>query len=144
MKKFKKERRLCRFAGILFLVLNSFASLGFIGSINKDPSEIFLKMPWLILIYAIYAIYRFISGYLLLDKARRSWSLYREIFANLSYFEGLITLFNVEVLVMGVFSYIPPDWELVISEMSGVAIIIISFVMALKMIKSRRPPNLIQ
>ncbi len=144
VKKFKKERRLCRFAGLIFILVNFSCSAAFIATTMKTPSQLFIDHPWLIFIYVVYALYKVVNGFVILQKTRRSWSPYREIFANISFFECLITLISVESLVFGVFDYFDHSTEVLIASLSVFVITIMTLVLAIKMVKSRRIPNLMQ
>ena len=144
VKKFKKERRLCRFAGLVFILVNFSCSAAFIATTRKTPSELFINYPWLIFIYVVYALYKLINAFVLVQKARRSWSPYREIFSNLSFFECLITVISVESLVFGVFNYFDENMEILIASLSVFVITIITLVLGIKMVKSRPIPNLMK
>ena len=143
-KKFKKERRLCRFAGIIMILVNFSCTALFIATSMKTPSELFKKYNWLIFIYVAYALYKLINAFVLLQKSRRSWSPYREIFCNISFFECLITVISVESLIFGVFNYFDDKTEITLASISVFVITIITLVLGVKMIKSRPVPNLIQ
>ena len=143
-KKFKKERRLCRFAGIILVLVNFSCTALFIATSMKTPSELFKKYNWLIFIYVAYALYKLINAFVLLQKSRRSWSPYREIFCNISFFECLITVISVESLIFGVFNYFDDKTEITLASISVFVITIITLVLGVKMIKSRPVPNLIQ
>lgn len=143
-KKFKKERRLCRFAGIILVLVNFSCTALFIATSMKTPSKLFKKYNWLIFIYVAYALYKLINAFVLLQKSRRSWSPYREIFCNISFFECLITVISVESLVFGVFNYFDDKTEITLASISVFVITIITLVLGVKMIKSRPVPNLIR
>ena len=143
-KKFKKERRLCRFAGLVLILVNFSCTVLFIATSMKTPSELFKKYNLLIFIYVAYALYKLINAFVLLQKSRRSWSPYREIFCNISFFECLITVISVESLIFGVFNYFDDKTEITLASISVFVITIITLVLGVKMIKSRPVPNLIQ
>ena len=143
-KKFKKERRLCRFVGLSFvfvIVVYSFMLLWFATGMK---SEFFLKYPWTIAIYFLYALYKLISGFIYLQKSRRCFSPYREIISNLSFLDAMGAALNALSLTFLVTSFISEKAEFNIVMSCMILIIIISIVMGFKMIKSRRVPNLIR
>lgn len=144
IKKFKKERRLCRFAGFILILVNFSCTAAFLATSVKTPSKLFSEHPWLIFIYVVYALYKVINAFVLLQKSRRSWSPYREIFCNLSFFECLITVISVESLIFGVFNFFDASTEMLIASLSVFVITIITLVLGIKMIKSRPIPNLMK
>ena len=143
-KKFKKERRLCRFAGIILILVNFSCTALFLATSLRNPSDLFKKHTWLIFIYVAYALYKFVSAFVLLQKSRRSWSPYREIFSSLSFFECLITIISVESLVFGVFDFFSDSMEVTLASVSVLVITIVTLVLGVKMVKSRPLPNLIR
>lgn len=143
-KKFKKERRLCRLAGLVLILVNFSCTALFIATSLKTPSTLFKKYSWLILIYVAYALYKFINAFILLQKSRRSWSPYREIFCNLSFFECLITIISVESLVFGVYDFINQKTEITLASFTVLIITVVTCVLGWKMVKSRPLPNLLK
>ena len=144
--KFKKERRLCRLVGLLLIAFDLLYSSIAIIFILKEPSEFFQKFPVTILVYVAYAVYKFVTGYIHLKKARRSWSPYREIICCLSFFDAMIAILNSAVLLLPMYSsvFVSQNITTVILSILALTIAIITFIMAIKLIKSRKIPNLLK
>ena len=143
-KKFTKERWISRLAGLLLLVFDVAYSGVLIIFLSKKPSTFFVEYPYLISLYALYALYKFIVGHHHLKKARRSFSPYREVICALSFFDAMVTLLNATVLIFSLTSYIGSALETAILSAIVTAITIITLIMAIKLIKSRKIPNLLQ
>ena len=141
-KKFKKERILSRFVGIFLMVLDVFYSGVLILFLTKQPSQFFLEHSWAASFYIAYAAYKFIIGFIHLKKARRSWSPYREIICVLTFFDAMITVLNSFTLMGS--AYMVESASTAMLGAIAVAVTVIVFIMSIKMIKSRRVPNLLK
>ena len=140
-KKFIKERRLSRIAGILLIVFDVLYSGTLIMLLEKAPAKIFSNVSWAFMLYVLYAIYRFVMGFIHLKKARRSWSPYREIICSLAFFDALITLLNLVTIIS--YSYIVSYTLTGVSVFSGIVFVVV-LILGIKMIKSRKIPNLLK
>lgn len=143
-RKFIKERRLCRFVGLTFIFVIAVYSLMLLWIATGLKSEFFLDHPWTIVIYFVYALYKLITGFIYLKKSRMCWSPYREIISNLSFLDAMATSLNAISLTYAVTTIISDHFEHHSLLTLIIIIIIISLVMGLKMIKSRRVPNLMR
>ena len=139
-KKFIKERRLCRLMGLIIMILDVSYSSVLLLFIYKKPSKFFIKHPWSILVYVVYALYKFLMGRHHFRKSRESFSPYREVICAMSYFDGMVSLLNAGVLVFFVTNYLSSGFEIAILSVGVLFITFITFTLALKMIKSRRVP----
>ena len=143
--KFKKERFLCRIAGILLLAVDmAFMFILFYGPLMKSY-EIYEKFPWLLAVYGAYAIYKLVSAVHGFRKARRSFSPYRDIMSSLSFIDSLVTFMTLIAFIFQLyFNLINNDIAFTVFFYLFIAMVIASLVITIKIIVSRKVPNLLK
>ena len=145
LTKFKKERFLCRIAGILLLAVDmAFMFILFYGPLMKSY-EIYEKFPYLLAIYGVYAVYKLVSAIIGFRKARRSFSPYRDIMSSLSFIDSLVTFMILIVSIIQLFVDLKTN-DIAFTAFFYVFIlmVIISLVITIKVIVSRKIPNLLK
>jgi len=145
LTKFKKERFLCRIAGVLLLAVDmAFMFILFYGPLMKSY-EIYEKFPWLLAVYGVYATYKLVSAILGFRKARRSFSPYRDIMSSLSCIDALVTFMTLIAFILQLFVDLKTnDIAFIVFFYVFILMVIISLVITIKVIVSRKIPNLLK
>ena len=145
LTKFKKERFLCRIAGILLLAVDmAFMFILFYGPLMKSY-EIYEKFPYLLAVYGGYASYKLVSSIIGFRKARRSFSPYRDIMSSLSCLDSLVTFMTLIAFIMQLyFDLTSNDIAFTVFFYIFVLMVVISLVITIKVIVSRKIPNLLK
>lgn len=145
LTKFKKERVLCRFAGVLLIVVDiAFLGILYFGALFKKY-DIYQQFPWLLLFYIAYAIYKLVSSIIGFKKSRRGFSPYRDIMSALNLIDSLLTLTIFFGLIEHSYeSFMAFRGRITPIALLCIAMAIVSMVITLKIICSRKVPNLLK
>lgn len=142
LKKFKKERFLCRFVGILLIVVDlAFIYMLLVQGIIKNYDTV-NKYPWLMAGYGLYAVYKLIAAIIGFKKSRKSVSPYRDIMTALNYLDAMFSFMSLVFMI----------WQPTVDPVTGnttmgiqiyfaIPLAITSLIVTLKVIFSRRIPK---
>ena len=143
--KFKKERFLCRIAGILLLAVDmAFMFVLFYGPLMKSY-EIYEKFPYLLAVYGGYAVYKLVSAIRGFIKTRRAFSPYRDIMSVLSCIDSLVTFMTLIAFILQLyFNLLTNDIVFTVFFYVFILMVLISLGITIKVIISRKTPNLLK
>ncbi len=145
-KKFTKERHISRLSGIFLLFSSQMMYvfiLGQIGILEKTiyaTQAIFIAIP-----FGVYTIYKFISAFISLKKARRSFSPYRETICGINFIVAFISLIPLTYFILTLVNLVGIN-ELAYNLTLFLLCLLVfasTVVISIKMIASRKTPNLI-
>ena len=145
LTKFKKERLLCRLTGVLLFVVDlAMVIVLFFGPIFKNY-DLFNEYPFLIAVYGAYAVYKIVVAILGFRKARRSFSPFRDIMAALGYIDAMVSLMMFIAMIVQLFvDFNAKTIDYTVPLYTTVLMAIVSLVITIKVIVSRKVPNLLK
>lgn len=139
--KFRKEKIVSRLAGVIIILFNSLFLSALVILVNRAPSTLYSKFQWLAYGYAAYGFYKFVSAFIHLYKARKSYSPYRETICYLSFIAAMMTILTLEVTLLALFSTYEEHVNNLIEMLTALGIALVIYLFAFLMIKSRKIPT---
>lgn len=147
-KAFKKERFLSRLTGIIMLlVYGSILGVILITFTNHTQDSFYTKHALeLAIAYGLFTVYKFLHAYRTLQKAKRSYSPYRETIARLTYMIAFINLMPLTFFITNLipFSETYKNMPLILTEMMMVFSGVTTLILVIAMLVSRRVPKAIK